>query len=198
MRLSIICAIDKAGGFGFKRGLPWRFPEELQWFREVTTGHHVVMGRLTWESLPPAARPLKGRTNHVLSSQEDLDLPEGVHRIESLDELLSLEKDAQVFVIGGKRAIEEAFKSPFLESIYLTLVDGIFPSDVRLPSLIALAADPSAKVFHEGNFVNRKDDKLYTVRQYVLNFRETSYLRLNILQTISPLEPSTHGQASPR
>jgi len=172
MRLSIICAIDKAGAFGFKGDLPWRFPEELKWFRSVTMGHHVLMGRRTWESLPSFAKPLKGRTNIVLTSRGDLALPEGVAKISSLDQLQtldSLEKDSQVFIIGGKSLVEGALLNPSLKSIYLTCVDGTFEADIFLPTLIPYLTMHDARVLREGSFVNRKDDKVYNLSQLFIS-----------------------------
>lgn len=162
MHLSIICAIDKEGGFGFKGGLPWSFPQELKWFREVTKGHTVVMGRATWDSLPPYAKPLKGRQNIVLSSSETLDLPEGVIRLDSFDKLLSIpsiHRDDKVFVIGGRRAIHDAFHCGLMNDAYITLIEGVFDCDVALPSLLPLLRFSSREILKEGDFVNFKTGK---------------------------------------
>lgn len=164
MHLSIICAVDKEGGFGFKGGLPWSFPQELKWFREVTKGHTVVMGRATWDSLPPHVKPLKGRQNIVMSSSETLDLPEGVIRLDSFDKLRSLDsihRDDKVFVIGGRRAIHDAFHCGFMKDAYITLIDGVFDCDVSLPSLLPLLHLPSREIIKEGDFVNCQTGKSY-------------------------------------
>ena len=71
MRIEIVAAVARGGAIGREGGLPWRLPEDLVRFRELTTGHAVVMGRRTWESLPERFRPLPGRTNVVLTSDRD-------------------------------------------------------------------------------------------------------------------------------
>ncbi|MGE2836665.1 dihydrofolate reductase [Mycobacterium sp. SMC-4] len=69
MSLGLIWAQSTSGVIGRNGGIPWRLPEDLARFKELTMGHTVIMGRLTWESLPPSVRPLPGRRNVVVSRQ---------------------------------------------------------------------------------------------------------------------------------
>jgi len=173
MRLSIICALDQVGSFGVSKskGLPWSFREELMWFREVTMSHPVVMGRNTWESLPAAHRPLKGRDNFVVTSKTDdeLPLPPQVGRLTSLTNLETLYPDETVvFVIGGTSLIKEALASPHLNSVYLTLIDGDFSNtaDVAIPELLTFLKRTTKTIVHQSTLTNRNDRKPYTVTMY--------------------------------
>src|SRR3954471_15598993 len=96
--IRLIWAQGDGGVIGADGALPWHLPEDLRLFRSLTVGSTVVMGRRTWESLPPGARPLPGRRNVVLSST----LPsgaDGAHVAGSADEVP--DTGADVWVIGG-------------------------------------------------------------------------------------------------
>ncbi len=89
MKVALVAAVARGGVIGRDGGLPWRLPEDLAHFREVTMGHPVVMGRRTWESLPERFRPLPGRRNVVVTRSSDWNA-EGAERAGSLDEALEL------------------------------------------------------------------------------------------------------------
>jgi dihydrofolate reductase len=97
MTVGLIWAQSPSGVIGRAGGIPWRLPEDLARFKELTMGHTVVMGRLTWESLPPKLRPLPGRRNVVVTRQADY-MTEGATVVGSLDEVLT---DDVTWVIGG-------------------------------------------------------------------------------------------------
>lgn len=97
--LGLIWAQSTSGVIGRGGGIPWRLPEDLARFKEITLGHPVVMGRLTWESLPPKVRPLPGRKNVVLTRQADY-LADGAEVVTSLEDALG---DEETWVIGGER-----------------------------------------------------------------------------------------------
>ncbi|KUI24442.1 dihydrofolate reductase [Mycobacterium sp. IS-1496] len=99
MTVGLIWAQSTSGVIGRDGGIPWRLPEDLARFKEITLGHPVVMGRLTWESLPPRVRPLPGRKNVVLTRRPDY-LAEGAEVVTSLDDALG---DEETWVIGGER-----------------------------------------------------------------------------------------------
>ncbi|PRC48787.1 dihydrofolate reductase, partial [Mycobacterium sp. ITM-2017-0098] len=69
--LGMIWAQSSSGVIGRDNGIPWRVPEDMARFKEITMGHTVIMGRLTWESLPAKFRPLPGRRNVVVTRQAD-------------------------------------------------------------------------------------------------------------------------------
>lgn len=97
MSLGLIWAQSTAGIIGRDNGIPWRLPEDQARFKEVTMGHTVVMGRLTWESLPAKVRPLPGRKNVVVTRRGDF-AAEGATVVTGLDELPT---DELTWVIGG-------------------------------------------------------------------------------------------------
>ena len=94
---------ESAGVIGRDGGMPWHVPEDLAHFKEITVGAPVVMGRKTWESLPPRFRPLPGRANVVVTRQAGWSA-EGAERAASVDEALALAAahgSARAWVIGG-------------------------------------------------------------------------------------------------
>jgi dihydrofolate reductase len=99
MTVGLIWAQSPSGVIGRAGGIPWRLPEDQARFKKLTLGHTVVMGRLTWESLPSKVRPLPGRENVVLTRQADY-VAEGATVVGSLDEALTAN---QTWVIGGEQ-----------------------------------------------------------------------------------------------
>lgn len=124
--LAIIAAVARGGLVGGPEGMPWDIPEDMKHFRELTTGHTVIMGRTTWESLPA---PLKNRQNIVLTSQTI----DGVETALSLIEAIELSvMPGEIFVIGGVRPWIEALE--IASTIYLTHIEAEFEGDVFFPS----------------------------------------------------------------
>src|SRR5690349_23121744 len=96
MSLGLIWAQSASGVIGRSGGIPWRLPEDQARFKELTVGHSVVMGRLTWESLPAKVRPLPGRRNVVVTRDADYRA-DGATVVGDLDAAL----DSETWVIGG-------------------------------------------------------------------------------------------------
>jgi len=97
MTVGLIWAQSPSGVIGRAGAIPWRLPEDLARFKELTMGHTVVMGRLTWESLPGKVRPLPGRRNVVVTRQADY-MADGATVVGGLDEVAA---DDEMWVIGG-------------------------------------------------------------------------------------------------
>ena len=116
------------GVIGAGGALPWHLPEDLRLFRALTTGATVVMGRRTWESLPPRFRPLPGRRNVVLTSAPALP---GAEVVSSVAEALAL--DGDLWVIGGG-AVYAAFL-PHADEVVVTEVDASPAGDTWAPAL---------------------------------------------------------------
>jgi len=95
--VGLIWAQSASGVIGRAGNIPWRLPEDMARFRDLTMGHTVVMGRRTWESLPARVRPLSGRRNVVLTRQTDY-MAAGADVVRSLDNAL---RQGSVWVIGG-------------------------------------------------------------------------------------------------
>ena len=115
MEKIIIAAVAENGAIGKDGDIPWHIPEDLDHFKQKTTGHPVIMGRKTFESLPENFRPLPDRTNIVLT-RSDMDKEEGIRVAGSMEKAYSIaeELDDRAFIIGGasvyKQALSEADK----------------------------------------------------------------------------------------
>ena len=127
-RLSIIVAMAKNRVIGANGVIPWRLPHELQLFKRVTMGHHIVMGRKTWESI---GRLLPGRTTVIVTRQQDYAVA-GAKVADSLaSALAACAGDSEVFVIGGGELYRLAL--PLAHRIYLTTVDADPVGDTLMP-----------------------------------------------------------------
>ena len=127
-RVSIIVAMAKNRVIGNANSIPWRLPNELQLFKKLTMGHHIVMGRKTHESI---GRLLPGRTTVIVTRQPDYRV-EGASVAHSLEAALASAKDDdEVFVIGGAELYRAAL--PVADRIYLTTVDAAPEGDTLMP-----------------------------------------------------------------
>lgn len=147
----LVVAVDQAGGIGNDSTLPWKISGDMSYFKKLTCHTHdparqnaVIMGRVTWESLPAKFRPLPGRINIVLSRNalRPENIPEGVHVCGSLnaaselldsDDLKRLVERA--FVIGGAQVYADALTSPRTTVIHLTRIDHTYSCDTFFPTI---------------------------------------------------------------
>ena len=128
--ISLIVARARNGVIGRNGTLPWRLPEDLAHFKRTTTGHSVIMGRRTWESI---GRPLPGRRNIVVTRNSGFAAP-GAETAADLDAALALcAGEAEVFVIGGAQLYAEAL--PRAQRLVVTEIDADFEGDTYWPSL---------------------------------------------------------------
>jgi dihydrofolate reductase len=131
VRVSLVAALARGGVIGRDNGIPWRIPEDMARFREVTMGHPVVMGRKTWDSIPDRFRPLPGRRNIVVTRNPGWQA-DGGERATSLEEALALAgDDADVFVIGGGEIYAAAL--PVADELLLTEIDVEVDGDTSFP-----------------------------------------------------------------
>jgi dihydrofolate reductase len=144
-RISIIANIgEKNRALGKHNELLWKISDDLKRFKALTTGHPIIMGRKTYESI---GRPLPNRTNIVISRQHDFK-PDGVQVAHSLDEALAeakLIEDQEIFIIGGGEVYKESL--PFVDRLYLTLVHEEKEGDVFFPDYSAFSKIISQKDF---------------------------------------------------
>jgi dihydrofolate reductase len=132
-RLNLIYARAANGVIGNNNALPWHLPEDLAHFRRLTQGCPVVMGRKTWDSLPPRFRPLPGRSNIVITRQVDWQA-EGALRAGSLQEALRCAAEASdVWVIGGADIYRMA--EPLALRAEVTEIAQDFAGDAYAPTL---------------------------------------------------------------
>ena len=134
MKLHLIFARSSNGVIGRNNTLPWHLPEDMAHFKRTTLGCPVIMGRKTWDSLPPRFRPLPGRLNLVLTRQADWPAPPGALRAHSLTEACSLcPLDSDAWVIGGAELFAQAL--PLAASAVVTEIDAVYDGDVFAPAL---------------------------------------------------------------
>jgi dihydrofolate reductase len=130
--VTLVAAVADGGVIGRGGTVPWHLPEDMAFFRELTTGHPVVMGRRTWDSLPDRFRPLPGRRNIVVTRNPAWKA-EGAVRAGSLEEALRLAgPDGRVFVIGGAEIYRAAL--PRADELVLTEVELDVAGDTYFPT----------------------------------------------------------------
>ena len=131
MIVSLVAAMDRQGVIGSEGAIPWHLPEDLRRFKRLTVGHPVIMGRKTYESLPPRFRPLPERRNIVLSRV--MSHVSGCETASSPEQALKLCRgEDEVFVIGGGE-IYRLFL-PWAKRMYLTIVETEVPGDTSFPA----------------------------------------------------------------
>lgn len=154
--MRLIWAQSTSGVIGRDNGIPWRLPEDQARFKELTMGQTVVMGRLTWESLPATVRPLPGRRNVVISRDPE-------YRADGADVVTELPAERDIWVIGGAQLY--ALALPLADRCEITEVDIDLPRDDD---------DATAPVLDE-SWVGTEGDWLTS--DSGLRYRFSSYLR---------------------
>lgn len=134
-KIGLIWAEGANREIGRNGTLPWHLPEDLAHFKELTEDSAIIMGKRTWASLPPQARPLPGRFNIVLSRTETSETFPGAEVVPSLEAALALtEKHQNVWVIGGESVFKEALQ--YANVIEVTEVDMLVPdADTFAPEI---------------------------------------------------------------
>lgn len=135
--------MDSRQGIGRDGDLPWKLPADLKHFREVTTSSStypnvVIMGRVTWESLPARFRPLPERINVIVSRNPDYPHPEDVHLTTDLTDVPALLKNkgmayGKIFVIGGQQIYQQALQADLCDRLHVTHIAGDFDCDTFFP-----------------------------------------------------------------
>ncbi len=135
MQLSLIVAMDQDRGIGKDNQLPWHLPNDLKHFKKITSGHHIIMGRKTYESI---GKPLPNRTSIIITRNKDY-IAEGCWVVHSIGDaiLLAQERDEkEAFIIGGAELYTHAL--PLAHTLYLTRVHAVVEGiDTRFPPISA-------------------------------------------------------------
>ncbi len=132
LEIVLIAAVARNGVIGGGNALLWQLPEDARHFRATTTGHLVIMGRKTWDSLPARFRPLPGRRNIVITRQAGWQAP-GAEAVGSLDAACALAQgSARVFVIGGAEIYAAAL--PAAHELLLTEIERDYAGDASFPA----------------------------------------------------------------
>lgn len=128
-RLSIIAAVARNGVIGIENRLPWRLPEDLRHFKQLTLGHHLIMGRKTYESI---GRPLPGRMTIILTRDPGYRVEDCLTAGSIEDALKLCGDDPEIFVVGGSDLYAQTLT--LVDRLYLTEIDADFTGDAFFPA----------------------------------------------------------------
>ncbi|MDA0178351.1 dihydrofolate reductase [Mesoflavibacter profundi] len=155
--LTMIVAAGENNEIGKDNDLIWHLSDDLKRFKSLTSGHHIIMGRKTFESFP---KPLPNRTHIVITRQSNYKAPDGVIIVNSIEDAINIaKKDTQPFIIGGGEIYKQAM--PYASKIEITRVHATFPeADTFFPKIDTSIFKETSNVFH------KKDDN----HQYEFSF----------------------------
>ncbi|HLC69525.1 MAG TPA: dihydrofolate reductase [Patescibacteria group bacterium] len=158
-KIVIVAAIAKNNVIGSNNALPWHYPEELKWFKEITEGKTILMGRRTFESiLAKQGKPLKKRKHIILTHDLSYRVPDGVFIYHDLKKALK-DLEETIYVIGGGTVYKQT--TDLAQEMYITHIDKEYSGDVFFPSL------------HESDW---KKEVIRQTNELVL----TKYLRIHL------------------
>ena len=162
-KVSIIAAVAENYAIGKRNKLLWHMPADLKHFKNLTTGHTIIMGKRTFESLPNG--PLPNRKNIVLRSMLSDGVTEGYFEADSLEDALELaDNESHIFIIGGGTVYKNSIDK--VDSMYITWVKGEFEADTFFPEFD----------FNEWKEVSREDHAADDKNEYAYSFVE--YVRI--------------------
>jgi dihydrofolate reductase len=134
MTISLIAALSRNRVIGRNNDLPWHLPDDMKYFMQTTKGHHVIMGRKNYDSIPEKFRPLPNRVNIVVTRQPALTLP-NCTVVHSLEEAVAIAREAgeqELFIIGGAAIYQLGI--PLANRLYLTEIDATLSGDTYFPA----------------------------------------------------------------
>ena len=137
MKVSLIVAVSENGVIGKDNDLIWHLPKDMKFFKDTTMGHHVIMGRKNFESIPHKYRPLPNRTNIVITRQSDYKAEDSIV-VNSVEEALKVAKsngENEAFIIGGGQIYKLALEANLIDRIYLTKIHHSFDGDTFFTEL---------------------------------------------------------------
>ena len=132
--ITIIAAIANNNALGKDNDLIWHLPADLKRFKRVTSGHHILMGRNTFESI---GKPLPNRTTVIITRNENYKV-EGCIVVDSIEKAIAIsKKDEKIFIIGGAQIYKQAMTSNLVDQLDITQVHHSFDADVYFPEIDA-------------------------------------------------------------
>lgn len=156
--LTIIAAAGENNALGKENDLVWHLPDDFKRFKELTSGHHIIMGRKTFESFP---KPLPKRT-HLVITRKDNYKKEGIIVVHSIERAIEFSKeDPQTFIIGGGEIYIMGLE--LADRIELTRVHGTFEADTFFPEIDESKWNLVSEVFHDKD---EKHDYAFTYLTY--------------------------------
>lgn len=162
--ISIIVAVSQNNVIGKKNDLPWHLPADLKHFAKITSGHDIIMGRKTYDSIiNRLGHPLSNREHYVITSQKLSSGFDNVHYINSLPEAMSrLDQKKEIFIIGGAQIFSLAW--PLVDRLYLTKIDANIDGDIFLSGF---QVDDWQLVDCENHSADEKNKYNYSFEVYV-------------------------------
>ena len=150
---TIIVAVAENNAIGKDNQLLWHLSDDLKRFKSLTNGHHIIMGRKTFESFP---KPLPHRTHVVITKQDDYKVPDGIIIVNSLKDALEVAKeDTQPFIIGGGEIYNQSLE--VVNKIELTRVHHNFEADTFFPEIDNSIWKETSNVYHKKDNKNEFD-----------------------------------------
>lgn len=166
MKVSIIAAVAENGAIGRDNDLIWNLPDDMAFFQNSTKGHHIITGRLNYESIPEKYRPLPSRDNVVVTRNAQYPAP-GAQVVTTIEEGLDLARKAgeeHTYIIGGGQIYALALALDLVDELLITHVHASFEADVFFPE-IDYSKWKSAEALHHPE--DAKHDHSFTFTRYV-------------------------------
>lgn len=166
MKIALIVAIDEERGIGKNNDLMWHLPRDMQFFKETTREHIVVMGRKNYDSIPEKFRPLPNRLNVVLTRNESFRAPDCLI-FHSLDDCFDyfgekLEKRT-IFIIGGGEIYRMALRTNLIQEMYITYVHKTYDAETFFPEI-------NAEEWHEKELFHQEKDEMHEASFTVMHY----------------------------
>ncbi len=135
MKVSLIAAVANNRVIGKNNELIWHLPSDMRFFKHITKGHHVLMGRRNYDSIPQKYRPLPARKNVVITHQAQFKAPgcDVVNSIEAGLEIARNNGEKEAFIIGGGMIYQLALDRQLIDRMYLTQLDKAYEGDIFFP-----------------------------------------------------------------
>jgi len=140
--LTLVVAVDANNGIGINNQLPWHLPEDLAHFKRTTSGHPIIMGRKTFDSI---GRPLPNRRNIVITRNADWQY-EGVEAVTSIAAAKALTGDTSAFIIGGGQIFADTLAEA--DRLIVTHIDKVFDCDAVFPAIDPAIWQETAREAH--------------------------------------------------
>ena len=154
MKISIIVAISKNNVIGKDNQLIWNLPKDMKFFMDTTLNHPVIMGRKNFESIPEKYRPLKNRTN-IIITKNNAYKADGCLVVNTIEDSLTKAKEdktgKEIFVIGGGQIYKKFLQENLVDKMYITHIDETFEGDTFFPEI-------DYKNWSSNEIINHKKD----------------------------------------
>jgi dihydrofolate reductase len=149
MIISLIAARTQNNVIGKNNDLPWHLPDDMKYFMQTTKGHHTIMGRKNYDSIPEKFKPLPNRTNIVVTRQPDFHAPGCivVHSLEKALEIAENDGEVETFIIGGAEIYNLGFS--LATKLYITEINTVLDGDTHFPEFSKTDWKEISRVHHD-------------------------------------------------